>query len=368
VVIRALFHTWDWPSHLRPMLPLARALHEAGHRVMFAVPPGIAPIVREAGFAQVTLSGHRPVRPTFRQVASGTSGTPSKGPRVLELFAGLAEDMAGDLVDVAREFVPDLVLYDPTALAGPIAAAVTGASAVRIRYGLDLLKAAGPAMRHRIEPLAGRFSCSDVDPAADRAVDPWPGTVAEEDLPVGPGPVEAATPAPGRPRVCVTWGHTMARLNPSLFLAGAIAAELADSGMAVTLAVSAAQTALLGRLPGTVRVLVDQPVTSALDACSALVSQGGAGTLLAGLARGVPQLAVGQLPDHLAHARAVAEIGAGRVLLPGPDTAAAVRDDLRRLLGDPAHRAAAQAVRTRLLSRPSPSAVAARLSTLVRSR
>ncbi|XVQ90064.1 glycosyltransferase [Microbispora siamensis] len=361
------------------MIPLAAALAAAGHEVLFAVPPEVRGIPMAAGLASVATGGHRDPLPVFRAVAAGGPRQPVSPPdgggtpRVLGLFVALAEDMAGDLVGVAREFRPDLVLHDPTALAGPVAAAAVGARAVRHLYGLDLLAAAAPLVGRALEPLRRRFGLPAALPAG-AAVDPWPGPAKPGHIPIrhaayGAGAPEdgrtsSAVRAPrGRRRVCVSWGHTLARLDGALHLAARVArAVAADPSVEVVLATAPEHRRLLGALPPGVRVTEEGPLGRVVAGCDALISQGGAGVSLTGLALGVPQLMIGVLPDHLAHARAVAALGAGRALSAGDADDDAVRRELRLLLGTPAYREAAAGLARRIRARPSPGDVASRLA------
>ncbi|MFC4533204.1 glycosyltransferase [Sphaerisporangium dianthi] len=409
------------------MLPLAAALAAAGHEVLFAVPPEVKDIPEAAGLATVALGGHLDPLPAFRTVAasspSGRSPAPAaRGgtPRVLSLFVRLAEDMAGDLVAVAREYRPDLVLHDPTALAGPVAAAAVGARAVRHLYGLDLLARASPMVSRALEPLYRRFGLPATGPMTGSAtgpmtgsatgpmtgsatgpmtgsatgpmtgsvtghvtgfgivaVDPWPGPARPGHLPIrhtaygagltpqhaGRGAPSRAQAAAGRRRVCVSWGHTMARLDGGLHLAGQVARTVAaDPSVEVVLATAPEHRRLLGALPPGVRVIEDGPLGGVIAGCDALISQGGAGVSLTALALGVPQLMIGGLPDHLAHARAVAELGAGRALTAGEAGDDTLRRELRLLLHTPAYRETAARLGQEMRARPSPDEVAAHLA------
>ena len=58
---------------------------------------------------------------------------------------------------------------------------------------------------------------------------------------------------------------------------------------------------MLGSLPGNVHVSRVIPQSLLLPRCSAVVSHGGSGTLLAALAHGLPQVCLPQAADQLRH-------------------------------------------------------------------
>ncbi len=158
----------------------------------------------------------------------------------------------------------------------------------------------------------------------------------------------------------VTWGHTMARLDPALFLAGhAARAVAALPGTETVLAVTAAQRPLLGEVPDGVRVVTDAPLHTVLGDADLVVAHGGAGTVLTGLRAGAPLLLVPQLPDHAGHAARVLAAGAGEVLTRDEADAERLRDAAAGLL-DPERgaerRAAARTLRDGMLAQPAPAA------------
>lgn len=112
-------------GHLAPLLPLARAVREAGHEVAIAGSGGLVPRIEEAGFTAFPTS----TRPHHNQSAN-------QGRRPLEVMDARATElefaenfadrgarrMARAVPDVIRTFKPDLVLRDETDLGTTIAA------------------------------------------------------------------------------------------------------------------------------------------------------------------------------------------------------------------------------------------------------
>ncbi|GAA3105252.1 glycosyltransferase [Nonomuraea salmonea] len=192
-------------------------------------------------------------------------------------------------------------------------------------------------------------------------------------------------------------------MDPSRFVAGRIAAALAEAGFDVVLAVSAAQRDLLaarpdlragewagqragqwdppagrrdqppgrreaeGSLPENVRVVVDTPLRDALRDCDVFVGHGGAGGILAALAQGLPMLLVPQLPDHAGHSGRAVATGAASVLGAAGLTPEAVREEVTRLLDAPEPGLAAAELCEEMAARPAPAEVAGALTELTPS-
>ncbi|MEU7228015.1 nucleotide disphospho-sugar-binding domain-containing protein [Streptomyces chrestomyceticus] len=390
--MRVLFTSWAWPSHLYALVPLASAYRAAGHEVLVAGPPALKPGTDRTGLPGAVVGTDTDAAGMVRgyvlpSTALGPSAPPSGGeplpgnnaPRALRMVAALAASMTDGLVELARDWRADLVVYEPTALAGPVAAAAAGVPAVRVLYGTDLLARARALLPQAVAPFLERYGIEDFDALGTLTVDPCPDAlqlpVEYRRMPVqyvpyngcgeAPRPPLPDTP-PGVRRALVTWGHTMARLDSRLFLGGQAAAALAGPGVEVVLAVSARQRDLLGPelLDGSagVRVVTDVPLHALVPSADLVVAHGGAGTVLTSLRAGVPLLLVPQLPDHKGHAGRVAAVGAGRALARDEATTERLRSEAYALLDDDAAPAAARRMSADMLARPTPAQVAAELS------
>jgi UDP:flavonoid glycosyltransferase YjiC (YdhE family) len=105
-------------------------------------------------------------------------------------------------------------------------------------------------------------------------------------------------------------------------------------------------------LPANVRPVGWVPLLARLPHADAIVHHGGAGTVLAALAFGVPQLAIPGPGDRRHNAELVARRGAGLMDAPLPAT-------ITRLLADASLRAAAADVLAEIAATPDPTDVVA---------
>jgi MGT family glycosyltransferase len=91
-----------------------------------------------------------------------------------------------------------------------------------------------------------------------------------------------------------------------------------------------------------------------LPRCAALVTTGGAGTVMAGLRAGVPLVVVPTTWDKPDNARRVAEAGAGLILPPRRCSPEGLRAAVRRVLEEPSFAIAARRCAERLAAAPGP--------------
>jgi UDP:flavonoid glycosyltransferase YjiC (YdhE family) len=395
--MRVLFATWAWPSHHFPMVPLAWALRSAGHEVWVAGPPALTKTITESGLPAVPV-GHDVdavaavrefvLRPQPDPAAPAEGGQPQagpgsrapagpKGPRALTMFAELADAMADDLVTVAKAWHPDLVVYETTCWAGPLAASAAGVPAVRHLYGPDLLYRGRELIPGYLTGMRERLGLGPVNPFGDVTIDPCPPAMRMpadyRRQPIryvpynGPGTVPRwLLDPPERPRVCVTWGTTMARLSPDLFIAGEMVSAIQDLDVEVVASITPGQRELIGPVPAGTLVAESVPIHLLLPSCGVVIAHGGAGTLMTAMASGVPQLLIPQLPDHLAQSQRLGQTGAGIVLRRGDAGPAQIRRHVSDVLLGPGYRAAARRLQEENLQQPAPRQVVGALERLAR--
>ncbi|WP_228473556.1 nucleotide disphospho-sugar-binding domain-containing protein [Streptomyces calidiresistens] len=419
------------------MVPTAWALRAAGHDVRIASQPNLMGVVSESGLtgipvgAELAISGrhlvggHRagsrlpydigedhPEKLTPRHVRTTLAMYP-RG--ISELVAD--RRMLDDLVAVAREWRPDLVIWDAMTYTGPIAARACGAAHVRSLFGPDHLARMrrlflelhpdpgphgdplrawlGDRLRHLADPAAAVPGVeSDSAPGSGNEVG------FEEELVLGRATIDPMHPAlrvtgdttylptrfipyggrmtvphslpvpSRRPLICVTLGTSARDLGLPTPPLDRLLRAAADTGAGVIATAPPGVIADLGPLPEHVRVVEHIPLDAVLPHCAAVVHHFGAGTLHTALVHGVPQLRVSDgvnLWGEPEMARRLvargAALDAAEELTPG-----ALTDDLTRLLEDPSFATNAAVLREEALAQPTPHDLVPALEDLARTR
>jgi UDP:flavonoid glycosyltransferase YjiC (YdhE family) len=110
----------------------------------------------------------------------------------------------------------------------------------------------------------------------------------------------------------------------------------------------------LGEIPVNVRIERYVPQSFILERATVLISHAGAGSMLAGASRGLPQLFVPMGADQWENADALTATGAGITLEEDQRDAAAISDALRRLLDDKSFTPAATQIASEIAGLPHP--------------
>lgn len=386
--MRVLFTSWAWPSHYFPMVPLGWALRAAGHEVRVASQPALAEAITRSGLPAV-VTGHDVDFPAIlRRQLGDWSGRGATGAarregsdgqarrldpdqvrawaiRGLEIFVPVVEAMIDELVAFGRQWRPDLIVYEPTTWAGPLAAAVLGIPAVRHLWGVDYTVQARELEPVVLAPVLERLGLAEVDTIGTVTIDTCPPSmqvaanyrrhlmryIPYNGSGIAPGWLLAPPP---RTRVCVTWGTSSARLA-HLSPVGPVLDAVSQLDVEVVATLSATDIERLGTPPDGVRVLEQVPLHMLLPTCDLIVHQGGMGTTMTALTCGLPQLVIPRLPDQTFNAGRLAATGSGRAIPAGEADTTAIRAALPDLLGPGACRQAAERLRDEIASQPAPS-------------
>lgn len=376
------------PPHTLPLLPFGSALRNAGHDVRVAVTPALVPTVLSAGLLAVSVGRDVDFMEDTRQQMELTRDAKltseiwqslrrGKGPKALRIFLSVAEAMIDDTIAFARAWRPQLIVHGPTTYAGAVTAAVLGVPNVRVPMIPDIAYRAQEMEKEMLAPLSERFGGGPVDPLSKLTLDTCPPSIqVDADYPRqrvryipynGTGVVPDWLLAPKqRRRVAVTWGTSLAKINPNLVLAGPVLRSIADIDAELVVTIPPAHRPLLGELPDFVRVVEELPLHVLLSTCDAIVHQGGNGTMMTSVACGMPQLIVPQFPDQAFGAKFLTEAGAARTLFPedaAPGVALGLLEELLVPEG-PAALAAAK-LRAEVESAPAPTQIVEVLERLV---
>ncbi|MFI9203892.1 nucleotide disphospho-sugar-binding domain-containing protein [Streptomyces sp. NPDC053048] len=348
--MRVMFTVFPAPAHFLPVVHYAWALQSAGHDVCVATPPGYPSgvsvpdfhqVVNATGLKAVTCGDPEPLAVHDRAYPgfAGLLPTAAEGERyaaqlgiapadreawdVYYHFALLAirdyhppeprQDVAA-VVDFARAWQPDLVLWEPWFPCGAVAARVTGAAHARVLITPDYTGWAHERFAHArvpdpletvMRPLAERYGVEVDDELllGQWSIDPFPDgvgvsadvtTLRSRYVPyTGAGVMPQWLHArPERPRVALSLG-----VSARTFLKGdwgrtaTLMDAVADLDAEVVATLNANQLAdVPGPLPDNVRAFDYLPLDHLLPTCSAIVHHGSIGTLAAASTQGVPQL------------------------------------------------------------------------------
>lgn len=373
--MRVLFSTTPLDGHFRPLLALARALRAAGHELAFATEAGWHSHVVGEGFDALPAGGpHSDALAHLDRFRDELRAVPPERRRPLlftHLFAEFhATAKLPELLDVARAWRPDAVVYESGDLAAPAVAAALELPVAHHSFGVMVPFAALERAAEHMAPLWRSIGAEpDRYAGAFRGlyIDVCPPSFAWEQ-PLGETiqlRSEAATiegvpdwlDALEQPFVYVTLGTVFN--GPEVFrplldaLDGSISA-LVTTGRNV-------DPLSLGRWSPNVRVERFVPQAQVLPRCAAVVAHAGSGSVLGALAHGLPLVLVPQGADQFDNAARCAAAGAAVVIRPEELTADAVRLALRRVLDEPSFAEAARRVQAEIQAMPSAEEVAARL-------
>ena len=290
-----------------------------------------------------------------------------RGPLFSALFArAAAPAMRGDLGPILDEVQPDIVVRETAELAAAPMATARGIPVVTVAFSGVLPAAARPPVVDALRPLWEAEGCGEpawADLYGDLYVHPFPPSF-------GQGPETGATqmvrPAArvpdddppawvaalgARPAIYVSAGTE----QPSTtFPWAAVIAALGRLPIDVVATLGPhVDPAALGPIPSNTRVERFVPQAWLLPRVAAVISHGGAGTVLGAAAHGRPQLVVPLFADQWENGLAVVTAGCGAVLAPDGRDEADVDAAVRDLLDASSRREAAARVAAEIAAMPT---------------
>lgn len=414
---RFLFAAWHFPGHVNPPLSIAKALQARGHDVAFYTGVAARPTLEDEGITVFPFRGFDEAR-LWDSIQAEEARVPvGRGSRRLfklvfhDWLIGTIPGQVADLREILSSWRPDVLSTDPM-MWGPVlvlhetervptvvtsflvGCAIPGPDAPPWGPGLPPPRTVGTRWLCRAAAFAGRALAAPMRRQMNRVraghgLPPMRGSLAEfsarlplylvpsvpeldynrRDLPpsvryVGPCVWNKPTgaPAPGwldelprdRPWVHVTEG-TAHYQEP--FVLRAAAQGLANLPMQVILT-SGPRRVLDGKDLGPLapNVRLERWVSHAdlLPRCAALVTTGGAGSVMAALQLGVPMVVVPTGWDKPDNAQRVVEAGAGLRLAPRRCNPSRLRDAVNRVLKEPRFRENALRLAARLAETGGP--------------
>jgi glycosyltransferase (activator-dependent family) len=426
--MRVLFATYAVKTHFQAMVPLAWALRNAGHEVRVASQPELADVITGAGLTAVSVGQDHTLWRTANRFLTKryAESNPAvyKSVREAKVLpfdqAELAPDaitwdelapaydnlvqswyrivngtMVADLVDFARHWRPDLVIWEPNSYAAAIAAEVSGAAHARLLWGVDIfgvtrarfLQLQGQQPAHNRTDALGEWLAGQIEPyghdftetlvTGDFTIDQLPGPLrmtADHLHYVRMGYVPyngvATVPKwlwkqPERPRVALTLGITATeRFGGYGVGVQDVLDSLADLDIEIVATVAEREQHKLRQIPGNTRIVPSVPLHALLPGCAAAIHHAGFGTLLTTLFYGVPPMSLPERFDEPLLARRVEAQGAGLSVHMAEATGAQVRAGVLQLLTEPSFRQGVQPLTAEMNAMPSPADLVAHLEEL----
>ncbi|MGP4019600.1 nucleotide disphospho-sugar-binding domain-containing protein [Saccharopolyspora sp. 5N708] len=356
-------------GHLFPLMPLARVLRDAGHDVLAAT-AGDALAARQNGIEIEDVApgfdfGRIARRIMLRHPLLARAELAGDGGLrgVSRIFGAVNDELADGVVALADRWQPELVICEPLAASGALAAARRGVPLVlhenSLFNGPELIAAT------RIAGTLGRHGAAALPPAATTLTIGPPSVVgAREGLPMrcepfsggGAVPDWLAQP-PARPRILVSRSTVN---GPGENPMAAVVAAAPEVDAEIVLVRPDGKTASRVLLEN-VRTVDWVPINDVLPTCAAVVHHGGAGSIFGAFAAGLPQLVTPGAGDRKFNAGLVSARGAGLAVPAKRITAA----DLTRLITDDALASAAGEVKAEMAAMPAPAELVPTLEALV---
>jgi UDP:flavonoid glycosyltransferase YjiC (YdhE family) len=373
--MRILVTSTPGAGHTHPLVPLVSELRDRGHDVLWATAADGCPRVERYGFRTIVAGMDTDERRAiFRRDGPDLLALPPRARR-LAMMPGLfgraaAPRMRADLVPIVDDFAPQVVVHDLAEFAAPAVAASRGIPHVTVAFSGTLSEQLLEVVVQSVTEVwaaegltvpegAGLYDHLYLHPFP-RALGPTPsGETIRSIRPLnfdGAAAIERPewTAALGteRPAVYVTFGTEASMPKPWRLVLDAVAG--ADVDVVATFG-EAGDVAALGPIPVNVRAEKYVPQTFVLDRVRAVVSHGGAGTLVGAAMRGVPQLCVPLGADQWDNSDALSGSDAGLTVEPDQRDPATMLEMLRRVLDEPHFATAAAALASEFEALPHPA-------------
>ncbi len=364
--MRVLLTTQPGTGHWRPLATLAHALQTAGHDAAFATTPIFCSIAAEHGFRAFPVGFDDWLEQPY---GSSDASPPQAGSVLTDLFIPRAERNLPELLELCRQWKPDLIVREQTEFAGYLAAEMLDLPHATLQisaYRPHLERAAAPALNRlrRTNGLADdsglttlyrhllllTFPLSYFDPAV-----PLPPTARairlnsydlERPDDRLPDWIEPISP---RPLIYATLGTAYNRTEGLL---DAIVVALRDEPLSLILTTTNVDVVEFGPQSAKVHIERYLPQSLLLPHCDLVVTHGGSGTVRAALSHGLPMVIIPIAADQPDHARRCVELGLARAIGPDERTPTTIRAAVRAVLGDPSYSRHAQAMRREIEQMP----------------
>ena len=370
--MRVLISSCKAVSHFRPLLPFAHGLRARGHEVRIAALSDLSEEIARHGFDHVIQDA--PTDAARADLNERASSVPSERAGkfyMAELFMGILPRAAlPGLIEVCNDWRPDLVLRETTEFSGLIAAEKCGIRHIRIEIvNGESEESIATNFAREIDALRTLVSLPPDGAACLRTEASFSAhpQVLDNTARVNsrapfrfrvetPKIDEPASPdwasKDGRPLIYMTFGTIAADISRAKHIYRDAVEAVADLPVHALLTTGDnAPSDLLGQVPPNVVVRRFVPQAEVLPHVRLLVCHGGSGTVLGGLAAGVPMVIAPLFADQPDNARCLASAG---LAFSVPDAnASSLRAAISAALGDENLRHRAQAAAREIAAMPT---------------
>ena len=395
--MRFLFTTLAGSGHFHPLVPAARALQAGGQAVCFATASSFHPNVEGSGF-DAFAAGFDLERDgsdeRYDALQLELKALPVTGPsrtlfRIRKLFAGLyAERMVPDLLAIAEDWRPDLIVREVGEFGGCVAAEALGIPHASVRSNTML---STYSRRHLVgEEMARLRAVYGLPPDPDSAMlfrylhlAFEPPRFNDPALPLAPTshllrPVPFSqsggegAPAwladlPDRPTVSATLGTVFNSRFPELF--DAILRGLRDEPVNLILTIGRDQDpARFGPQPDNVHIERYIPQSLLFPHSDLVITHAGFSTVAEALTHGLPLVTIPIDADQPLNAERCGALGVAELVEHDQRTPGAIGSAVRTVLADPSYRRNAEQIRDEIARLPGPEHAAALLEQLAAAK
>lgn len=374
--MKTLFIAGGSPATIFALAPLATAARNAGHQVFMASTEEMMPVVTGMGLPAISVT-HLTIQHFITTDRSGRSLEIPEDPVDEMLFTGrwfgrMAAASLDSLLDMAKDWRPDLVVGGTMSYAAPILAAHLDVPFVRHAWDAGEPTGMDPGADEELQPEL-RMIGLDRIPDPDLWVDICPPSLRPPHAP----PAHMMRWIPGnrqrqlepwmytrgsRRRVCVTAGSRVTRDQSLEFLRGLVK-NVSMLDVEIVIAAPDAVTSDLRAELGDVRVGWI-PLDVVAPTCSLIVHHAGGVTSLTAMNAGVPQLLLPTGANFVAPSQRISDFGAAITLLSGQDTPDDITAACQELLSNPSYSDRARALAEEIAALPLPAEVVGALAKL----
>ncbi|HAS1135169.1 TPA: glycosyltransferase [Enterobacter cloacae] len=348
---------------LFPVLSLAQAFRVNGHEIVVASGGEFSRRAAEAGLTVYDAApGFDSEAEYRRQEAIRKASQPGWRPG---RFSFCSEEMADSLVEFTAAWQPDLIIYPPLGVIGPLLAAKFRIPLVMQTVGFGHtprhIKGVTQALtdayrRHGVTAPARDMAWIDVTPPSMSILEnDGEPVISMQYVPYNGGAKWETWwhRTPGRRRLLVSLG-TVKPMVDGLDLISWVMDSASEVDAEIILQLCAHSRTGLRRLPENVRLVDWIPTGLFLCGADGFIHHGGAGNTLTALHAGIPQIVFGEGADRPVNANAVIRRGCGFM----PGAGGLTTQMINTLMQDCRFSMSALEVAAEMAQQPTPSEVA----------